>query len=282
MDELTLDNKKYLSTKYAAKVTGYAKDYVGQLCREGRVEARLVGRNWYVLEEAILEHRFGDDQETTKQEEPSKTLPEPWNSPRYVAEPAQTIPEITPKAPSVPNYGVPEPVQPAEILSDMQSAWQDWFKQRENEPKELPDASEMLLADHEVSPEKEKTEEMPIAEPDFEEEAVPVHIERHFDPEPAALEPIEVVRITRKSEPLSRPLQRSETSYKARTITRQGVGGVHMAVPSPVMRAIFLSIAGLAIIVTVIGSGVLDTSLEKGSSQSLLTDVFSGTQRISK
>jgi hypothetical protein len=50
MDELTLDDKAYLSSKRAAQVTGYAKDYVGQLCREGRVEARLVGRNWYVLE----------------------------------------------------------------------------------------------------------------------------------------------------------------------------------------------------------------------------------------
>ncbi len=52
MDELILDDKKYLSSKRAAKVTGYAKDYVGQLCREGRVEARLVGRNWYLPEPA--------------------------------------------------------------------------------------------------------------------------------------------------------------------------------------------------------------------------------------
>jgi hypothetical protein len=59
MDEITLDDKTYVSSKRAAKITGYAKDYVGQLCREGRVEARLVGRNWYVLESSIREHRFG-------------------------------------------------------------------------------------------------------------------------------------------------------------------------------------------------------------------------------
>ncbi len=61
MDELTLEGKKYLSSKRAAKITGYAKDYIGQLCREGRVTARLVGRGWYVLEDSIREHRFGND-----------------------------------------------------------------------------------------------------------------------------------------------------------------------------------------------------------------------------
>src|SRR5271155_2795244 len=59
MDEITLDDKTYVSSKRAAQITGYAKDYVGQLCREGRVEARLVGRNWYVLESSIRAHRFG-------------------------------------------------------------------------------------------------------------------------------------------------------------------------------------------------------------------------------
>lgn len=59
MDELLIDEKKYLSTKRAAKVTGYAKDYIGQLCREGRVKARQVGRSWYVLESDIRQHRFG-------------------------------------------------------------------------------------------------------------------------------------------------------------------------------------------------------------------------------
>ncbi|MHB1163603.1 MAG: hypothetical protein ACYCZZ_03760, partial [Minisyncoccota bacterium] len=59
MDELLIEGKKYISSKQAAKITGYAKDYIGQLCREGRVSARLVGRSWYVLEAAIQDHRFG-------------------------------------------------------------------------------------------------------------------------------------------------------------------------------------------------------------------------------
>jgi len=57
MDELILDNKKYVSSKRAARITGYAPDYVGQLCRSGKIDARLVGRTWYVNEDALINHR---------------------------------------------------------------------------------------------------------------------------------------------------------------------------------------------------------------------------------
>ena len=71
MDEILIEEKKYVSSKRAAKMTGYAKDYIGQLCREGRVPARLVGRSWYVLETAIQDHRFGTTDETA----PSASIP---------------------------------------------------------------------------------------------------------------------------------------------------------------------------------------------------------------
>ena len=41
-DELTLDGVKYISAKRAADLTQYSKDYVGQLCREGKI---LASRN---------------------------------------------------------------------------------------------------------------------------------------------------------------------------------------------------------------------------------------------
>jgi len=65
MDEILIDDKKYISSKRAAKATGYAKDYVGQLCREGRIQAKLVGRSWYVLESALQDYRFGSSVQTT-------------------------------------------------------------------------------------------------------------------------------------------------------------------------------------------------------------------------
>ena len=61
MDEMILNGKNHVSSKRAAEITGYAKDYIGQLCREGRIEARLVGRSWYVDEESLRRHRFGTE-----------------------------------------------------------------------------------------------------------------------------------------------------------------------------------------------------------------------------
>src|ERR1700749_3980947 len=88
MDELTLDGKIYISSKHAAKITGYAKDYVGQLCREGRVEARLVGRNWYILKSAIEKHRFAANAPETKEPEPAAKIfaPDTWEAPTYKIE----------------------------------------------------------------------------------------------------------------------------------------------------------------------------------------------------
>lgn len=100
MDEIIIDEKKYISSKRAAKVTGYAKDYIGQLCREGRVQAQLVGRSWYVLESAIRDHRFGDNktESETKPEsisiDSTLKLQSTWESPRYEAATAEILPSI--------------------------------------------------------------------------------------------------------------------------------------------------------------------------------------------
>jgi len=55
-DTLIIAGKKYFSSKTASEMSGLARDYVGQLCREGRLDARLVGRNWYVSEDSITNH----------------------------------------------------------------------------------------------------------------------------------------------------------------------------------------------------------------------------------
>lgn len=53
MDELIFAGNKYISSKRAGKLTGYTTDYVGQMCRGGKMDCRLVGRNWYINEAAI-------------------------------------------------------------------------------------------------------------------------------------------------------------------------------------------------------------------------------------
>jgi hypothetical protein len=54
VDELEIQGKKYISSKRASELTGYAKDYVGQLARAGKVPGTRVGRAWYVDEATIL------------------------------------------------------------------------------------------------------------------------------------------------------------------------------------------------------------------------------------
>jgi len=56
-EELTLDGVKYISAKRAAEITQYSKDYIGQLCREGKILANRIGRNWYVAEKSIIRHK---------------------------------------------------------------------------------------------------------------------------------------------------------------------------------------------------------------------------------
>ncbi len=97
MDEILIEEKKYVSSKRAAKMTGYAKDYVGQLCREGRVPARLVGRSWYVLETAIKDHRFGDhqvEQEVQADAPVSEAKISTWEAPHYEASSVDILPSI--------------------------------------------------------------------------------------------------------------------------------------------------------------------------------------------
>lgn len=56
-DRITLEGKAYISSALAAKEMRYTKDYIGQLARAGKINAKLIGRSWYVLEDSIKEHK---------------------------------------------------------------------------------------------------------------------------------------------------------------------------------------------------------------------------------
>ena len=58
MDVLVLKGKEYVKASVAAKRAGYTADYVGQLCRAGKVDAQLVGRSWYVHMDDLGIHRI--------------------------------------------------------------------------------------------------------------------------------------------------------------------------------------------------------------------------------
>lgn len=140
MDTLTIKGVTYLSSKHAAKVTGYAKDYVGQLCREGRVQAQLVGRNWYVSEQSIREHRFGPDNKNdsshTKsnvKEKTSEHIPKTVENTqaRYTIEKPVHLSHPETKV-DVPPTKVQKKEEKSHHLDAMQQAWQEWFVKLHN------------------------------------------------------------------------------------------------------------------------------------------------------
>jgi hypothetical protein len=56
-DRIEIEDEWYLDTTAAAEKTGYTKDYIGQLARAGKVQARQLGRAWYVHEASLLAHK---------------------------------------------------------------------------------------------------------------------------------------------------------------------------------------------------------------------------------
>lgn len=55
--ELIFDGKKYISARRASEVCGYSSDYIGQLCRKGSLDCRMVGRSWFVEENSLKNHQ---------------------------------------------------------------------------------------------------------------------------------------------------------------------------------------------------------------------------------
>ncbi len=54
---LNIDGKMYISSHRAAEMTKYSNDYIGRLCRHKKIPARMVGRNWFVEQKAILNYK---------------------------------------------------------------------------------------------------------------------------------------------------------------------------------------------------------------------------------
>lgn len=57
MDTVIFDGVEYTKASVAAKILRYTSDYLGQLCRGKKIDARLVGRTWFVNLESVHEHK---------------------------------------------------------------------------------------------------------------------------------------------------------------------------------------------------------------------------------
>jgi hypothetical protein len=57
METVVTNGITYTKASVLAKQFRYTPDYIGQLCRAGKIDCQLVGRSWFVSEAALLEHK---------------------------------------------------------------------------------------------------------------------------------------------------------------------------------------------------------------------------------
>ena len=55
--EIEIDGVSYVSSKRAAHISGYAQDYIGQLCRAGLIQAQRIGGLWYLTLDSLYQYK---------------------------------------------------------------------------------------------------------------------------------------------------------------------------------------------------------------------------------
>ncbi len=60
-DSIIEEGQIFLSSADASKQTGYSQDYIGQLARSGAVEAKKVGRRWFIEQTSLKQHKSHND-----------------------------------------------------------------------------------------------------------------------------------------------------------------------------------------------------------------------------
>lgn len=237
MDELVIGDKKYISSKLAAKATGYAKDYVGQLCREGRVPARLVGRSWYVLESAIQDHRFGEQNKESIIVE----------SPRYEAVTAEVPPPVPlnkTKGPLV-EEKVEESIE--EAPQRLQETWQAWFDRFDNSAINSETVEREVIAEEPVVVEIQPEEPEEVHEV---EEVMSEESEIEIEPE------------------ISVPIHTVYRDLEVQSPVRKGSGGMVRTIK---MTGVVLAAA--LTIIAVLGSGYLDSYILSNSQARIIAGI---------
>ncbi|PCI31132.1 hypothetical protein COB52_00280 [Candidatus Kaiserbacteria bacterium] len=66
MSDVIVNNKKLISTTKAAESSGYSKDYIGQLCRNSKIECRQVSGHWYVNSDSLDAYKGTNDSDKSE------------------------------------------------------------------------------------------------------------------------------------------------------------------------------------------------------------------------
>ncbi len=55
--DLSVDGNEYISASRASEKLGYAQDHIGALIRRGKVRGKMIGRDWYVDFNSLVDHK---------------------------------------------------------------------------------------------------------------------------------------------------------------------------------------------------------------------------------
>lgn len=274
MDELLIGDKKYISSKRAAKATGYAKDYIGQLCREGRVPARLVGRSWYVLESAIHDHRFGEEriEREPKAISSEESLIHTWESPRYESTPIEILPAVnklmeeersTPPEDQEDTLEVPTTSESvSEASTHLQDAWKAWFDRVATEEETTAPQVSLQEREGEASTSQEERDSSP--------EEVPIRFHAVYSQPPQELLPHHAHKILRQEQEEGEDAEEETVQI----LESQGHGGSKL--PMRILRSIELTGAVCAILfvtMAVLSTGYFDKYIASNRQASMLAGI---------
>lgn len=310
MDEITLDGKTYISSKRAAAVTGYAKDYIGQLCREGRVEARLVGRSWYVYEPSLEVHKKDDGRKRTKDEESAEdgvaeivaktgengedkitqeeelaTTPtevkvsdisniyNDISNITYISEAQEELPKIEEKI---------QKIEEEARLAEMQSAWQEWFSLKHTqEPEESvrEEEAEAVPVPIKVEAEAEFEEQEQIFEPAPPENSEYRTVER---PANSSNRMVDIAPRYVAEQPYEAPREakREALKYSHQTQAQRSTKPAAQPSNTRVYKAFFIAIMVIAISISSIATGFIASLHLGGLTANALFSTIEGRSLI--
>ena len=128
MKKVIFRNKEYVLASVVAERYSYTADYLSELCREGKVDCRMVGNRWYVVAASVADYKATHSSKTKKNKiavRPvmrTKTLKSVTLSTGVVAPRFQFVPDDTtpvpinkskPKTATQSSTKSPHPAQPA-------------------------------------------------------------------------------------------------------------------------------------------------------------------------
>lgn len=71
-DSVQVEGVEYISSKRASEITEYTQDYIGQLARGGKIEARRIGGLWYLRIDSLTNYKNEPDEVTENAESVGK------------------------------------------------------------------------------------------------------------------------------------------------------------------------------------------------------------------